>query len=140
MPDIMIVLACLSRWCLDATTQRQLSRITEAMLSMTERVTMRGMARWTDKGGSYRTVQRFFTTRINWIADLLNIVIIVKTNLKTQAIAHVVLFSSDLELAYDELIDSYRLRFQLDFNVRDAKQFYRRNLTIASGDARSDFY
>jgi hypothetical protein len=56
--------------------------------------------------------------------DLLNIVIIVKINLKTQARAHVVLFSSDLELAYDKLIDYYRLRFQIEFNFRDAKQFW----------------
>jgi putative transposase len=55
---------------------------------------------------------------------LLNIVIIVKINLKTQARAHVVLFSSDLELAYDKLIDYYRLRFQIEFNFRDAKQFW----------------
>jgi hypothetical protein len=57
-------------------------------------------------------------------ADPLNVVIIVKTNLKTQARAHVVLFSSDLDLAYDQLIDSYRLRFQIEFNFRDAKQFW----------------
>ena len=56
--------------------------------------------------------------------DLLNIVIIVKINLKTQARAHVVLFSSDLTLAYDKLIDYYRLRFQIEFNFRDAKQFW----------------
>ena len=56
--------------------------------------------------------------------DLLNIVIIVKINLKTQARAHVVLFSSDLELAYDKLLDYYRLRFQIEFNFRDAKQFW----------------
>jgi len=57
-------------------------------------------------------------------ADPLNGVIIVKTNLKTQARAHVVLFSSDLSLAYDKLIDYYCLRFQLEFNFRDAKQFW----------------
>lgn len=56
--------------------------------------------------------------------DLLNIVIIIKINLKTQARAHVVLFSSDLELAYDKLIDYYRLRFQIEFNFREAKQFW----------------
>jgi putative transposase len=56
--------------------------------------------------------------------DLLNIVIIVKINLKTQACAHILLFSSDLELAYDKLIDYYRLRFQIEFNFRDAKQFW----------------
>jgi hypothetical protein len=57
-------------------------------------------------------------------ADPLNVVIIVKTNLKSQARAHVVLFSSDLDLAYDQLIDYYRLRFQIEFNFRDAKQFW----------------
>ena len=56
--------------------------------------------------------------------DLLNVVIIVKTNLKTQARAHIVLFSSNLDLAYDKLIDYYRLRFQIEFNFRDAKQFW----------------
>ena len=56
--------------------------------------------------------------------DPLNVVIISKINLKTQARAHVVLFSSDLELAYDKLIDYYRLRFQIEFNFRDAKQFW----------------
>lgn len=56
--------------------------------------------------------------------DPLNVVIIVKTHLKTQARAHVVLFSSDLTLAYDKLIDYYGLRFQIEFNFRDAKQFW----------------
>jgi len=56
--------------------------------------------------------------------DQLNVVIISKINLQTQACAHVVLFSSDLTLAYELLIDYYRLRFQLEFNFRDAKQFW----------------
>ena len=47
-----------------------------------------------------------------------------KTHLHTQAVAHVVLFSSDLELPYHHLIDYYRLRFQLEFNFRDAKQYW----------------
>jgi IS4 transposase len=54
----------------------------------------------------------------------LNVVIIAKTNLKTGARAHVVLFSSDLTLGYDCLIDYYRLRFQIEFNFRDAKQYW----------------
>jgi putative transposase len=57
-------------------------------------------------------------------ADLLNVVVIVKTNLTTKAVAHVVLFSSDLDLPYDRLIDYYRLRFQLECNFRDAKQYW----------------
>jgi len=54
----------------------------------------------------------------------LNVVIIVKTNLQTGAWAHVVLFSSDLELPYDKLVDYYCLRFQIEFNFRDAKQYW----------------
>ena len=52
----------------------------------------------------------------------LNVVIIAKTNLRTQARAHVVLFSSDLDLAYASLLDYDGLRFQIEFNFRDAKQ------------------
>jgi putative transposase len=54
----------------------------------------------------------------------LNVVIIHKTNLKTLAVAHVVLFSTDLELPFDKLIDYYKLRFQIEFNFRDAKQYW----------------
>jgi putative transposase len=54
----------------------------------------------------------------------LNVVIIVKTNQRTGACAHVCLFSSDLDLAYEKLIDYYSLRFQIEFNFRDAKQFW----------------
>ena len=57
-------------------------------------------------------------------AQPLNIVIIVKTNIKSGARAHVVLFSSDLTLNYETLIDYYRLRFQIEFNFRDAKQYW----------------
>jgi hypothetical protein len=57
-------------------------------------------------------------------AHPLNVVMIVKTNLHTQARAHVVLFSSDLALAYAPLVDYYGLRFQIEFNFRDAKQYW----------------
>jgi putative transposase len=56
--------------------------------------------------------------------DQLNVVVIVKTNQRTGARAHVVLFSSDLELDYERLIDYYRLRFQIEFNFREAKQHW----------------
>lgn len=65
MPEIMVYFACL-RQCLDCTTLGRLSRVTEAMLAMPGRVTMRGRARWAGTGGSYRTIQRCFTTSINW--------------------------------------------------------------------------
>lgn len=65
MTDILAHLQCLEPY-LSSTTVRQLSHIVVAMLMMTGRVTMLGMSRWTDKGGSYRTIQRFFTTAIPW--------------------------------------------------------------------------
>ncbi|MFQ5613091.1 MAG: hypothetical protein ACE5H9_13260 [Anaerolineae bacterium] len=57
-------------------------------------------------------------------ATALNVVIIVKIKLHPGARAHLILFSSDLSLAYAKLIDYYRLRFQLEFNFRDAKQYW----------------
>jgi DDE superfamily endonuclease len=58
------------------------------------------------------------------VAVPLNVVVILKTNLKSQAQAHVILFSSDLLLSWDKLLDYYCLRFQLEFNFRDAKQYW----------------
>jgi putative transposase len=54
----------------------------------------------------------------------LNVVILVKTNLSTLAWAHVIFFSGDLALSADQMITYYSLRFQLEFNFRDAKQFW----------------
>lgn len=54
----------------------------------------------------------------------LNVVIIVKTNLQSGAQAHVILFSTDLQLACSKLVKFYRLRFQIEFNFRDAKQYW----------------
>ncbi|MDZ4877964.1 MAG: IS4 family transposase ISAsp3 [Chroococcidiopsis cubana SAG 39.79] len=57
-------------------------------------------------------------------AQALNVVSVVKTHLKTNTRSHVVLFSSDLELSFEKIIDYYKLRFQIEFNFRDAKQFW----------------
>ena len=56
--------------------------------------------------------------------DLLNVVIVVKIHLKTGRHGHVVLFSTDLDLAVDQIVDYYSLRFQIEFNFRDAKQHW----------------
>lgn len=54
----------------------------------------------------------------------LNVVIIVKLNLKTKKMGHAILFSSDVELDWEKLVDYYSLRFQIEFNFRDAKQHF----------------
>ena len=54
----------------------------------------------------------------------LNVVVILKTNLDTQAQSHVILFSTDLDLSYARMIEFYCLRFQIEFNFLDAKQYW----------------
>ena len=63
--DILTLFTC----CSTLTTSTiicQLAIIAQAMLTMTGGVTMLNLARWTSKGGSYRTIQRFFATRLPW--------------------------------------------------------------------------
>ena len=57
-------------------------------------------------------------------AQGLNVVILTKTKLKTGAVTNVNLFSSDLTLDWQKIIDRYSLRFQIEFNFRDAKQHW----------------
>ena len=40
--------------------------IIEATLAMSGRVTMLGISRWTEKGGSYQSIQRFFNGTPDW--------------------------------------------------------------------------
>ena len=56
--------------------------------------------------------------------DPLNVVCILKTQPLRQSKSHVLLFSSDLTLDAETLMDYYSLRFQLEFNFRDAKQYW----------------
>jgi putative transposase len=63
--DMLARFQCL-RPHVTATTLRQLSRMAWAMLVMPGRVSMLGISRWAGKGGSYRTVQRFFSQALPW--------------------------------------------------------------------------
>lgn len=67
MPDILPLMLKLQT-VLPKTTCRQLAHIVVAVLTMTGRITQKGISRWTGKGGSYRTIQRFFHTNIDWLA------------------------------------------------------------------------
>ena len=68
--NILALLHCLTP-CLTATTLRQFSLIALALLTMTGRVTMTGIARWSEPVASYRTIQRFFATRLPWAGFIL---------------------------------------------------------------------
>lgn len=53
---------------LEPVTSRQMSRIVFAMLVISGRITMLGLSRWADKGGSYRAIQRWYHTKLPWEA------------------------------------------------------------------------
>ena len=77
-----------------------------------------------DKEAGIRT-QIYQATLFNReFASPINVVVVLKTNLSTKKQAHVILFSTDLELPYEKLYDYYTLRFQIEFNFRDAKQYW----------------
>lgn len=56
--------------------------------------------------------------------ELLNVVCVLKTHITTKQQSHILLFSSDLALDAEKMIDYYSLRFQIEFNFRDAKQYW----------------
>ncbi len=55
---------------------------------------------------------------------LIKVVIIQKTNPETKQVGQTILFSNDLTLDPVLLIKYYSLRFQIEFDFRDAKQFF----------------
>jgi len=77
------------------------------------------------------TVEKDIRTRVYqaqaWhkhFPELLNVVVIVKTHLRTGRTAKVLLFSGDLALSSEAMIEYYSLRFQIEFNFRDAKPYW----------------
>jgi putative transposase len=66
MTEILPLLLCVQP-ALDATVTRQLAGLVTALLTLTGRVTMLGIARWGERGTSYRTVQRFFHASVPWL-------------------------------------------------------------------------
>ena len=86
---------------------------------------MKKKHRQTDKKEKGIRTQVYQATLLNKeFAFPLNVVVILKTNLATQAQAHVILFSTDLSVSYEKIMEYYSLRFQIEFNFRDAKQYW----------------
>ncbi|MCK5818696.1 MAG: transposase [Psychromonas sp.] len=66
MNEIITILACFHPR-LYSKTYKQLLIVSQAMLAMTGRITLLSINRWTEKAGSYRALQRFFESHINWV-------------------------------------------------------------------------
>ena len=78
----------------------------------------------TEINGNIRTEVYQINLRHRKFPELLNAVCILKTNLTTKQQSHILLFSSDLSLEAEKMTDYYSLRFQIEFNFRDAKQYW----------------
>jgi putative transposase len=57
-------------------------------------------------------------------AEAMRVVVIVKVEVKKKKVGHAILFSSEVGLAWEKLLDYYSLRFQIEFNFRDVKQHF----------------
>lgn len=67
MTEILALLQAIAP-LLSKTTFPQMSQVVFGMLVASGRITMLGLSRWTEKGGSYRTIQRFYHSAISWKA------------------------------------------------------------------------
>jgi putative transposase len=67
MNDIVARLHCLRPY-LSKTTLGQMEATIVGLMCIPNRVTMLSLARWAESGGSYRTIQRWYETPLDWAA------------------------------------------------------------------------
>jgi hypothetical protein len=67
MTEIVALLQAIAP-LLSKKTVRQMSQVMYGILVASGRITMLGLSRWTETGGSYRTVQRWYHTVLSWPA------------------------------------------------------------------------
>lgn len=67
-------------------------------------------------------------------------IVIVYTKTKSDKWSHKIYFSTDLEQKWDEILEMYRLRFQIEFLYRDAKQHTGLNDCEARSIRKLDFH
>ena len=66
MPEILALLQNIAP-VVSTTILHQLSQVIYGMLISTGRITMLEISRWTETGGSYRTIQRLYHSSMLWL-------------------------------------------------------------------------
>lgn len=66
MPEILALLQSIAP-VVSATLLQQMSHVIYGMLISNGRITMLEISRWTEAGGSYRTIQRLYHTPLLWL-------------------------------------------------------------------------
>jgi len=75
------------------------------------------------KDGTIEEIYHLNGVRSKRIPYVLNVVVIIRTKPNGQT-ARVILMSTCLNLTAEDIIEIYRLRFQIEFNFRNAKQYF----------------
>ncbi|MCO5259559.1 MAG: transposase [Crocinitomicaceae bacterium] len=73
------------------------------------------------------------------LKTIINLVIVYTKNSKGKW-SHKIYFSTDLEQEWNEILEMYRLRFQIEFLYRDAKQYAGLNHCEARSRKKLDFH
>src|SRR5574342_120996 len=66
MPEIVALLQNIAP-VVCPTVLKQMSQVIYGMLISTGRITMLEISRWTERGGSYRTIQRWYHSQLIWL-------------------------------------------------------------------------
>ena len=66
MPEIVALLQNIAP-VVCSTVLKQMSQVIYALLISNGRITMLEVSRWTERGGSYRTIQRWYHTKLVWL-------------------------------------------------------------------------
>src|SRR3989304_686362 len=66
MTDILALLQSIAP-VVSTTILQQMSHVVYGMLITNGRITMLEISRWTDRGGSYRTIQRWYHSKLIWL-------------------------------------------------------------------------
>jgi len=78
-----------------------------------------------DKDSNVKTkVYQFQAYTPKIIGKLLNVVVMIHTHQITKKKSRTILFTNDMELNATTIIKFYSLRFQIEFDFRDAKQYF----------------
>ena len=78
----------------------------------------------TDNTHKYQYFQFAALAKNTFQSQLLNIVVIRIVNLENKKVSTHIWFCTDLALGYLKLLHYYHLRFQIEFDFRDAKQYF----------------
>ncbi len=66
MPEIVALLQSIAA-VVSPTVLQQMSHVIYGLLISNGRITMLEISRWTERGGSYRTIQRWYHSRLIWL-------------------------------------------------------------------------